>query len=320
MASNVLPAPRGFPRALCLPRSTPISFGWFLKAFLSGFSPWTAMEKYFFGTSAWSASLGSSARKPSATSAATPYLSTPMRKVILFRTQPYHLSPRFAMDVHSPPALLFAANRAPSCRCNFAPFRCARKPASSLAPWKSSEPLGPVATGERRNNKLAAFGCLDPLTGVLNRSMIQAHLHENLILHSVYPVPLCVMTFTVDNLAKLNERFGQASVDTALRVASQTLENSLRPTDFIGHWIEHEFLAILTECNESDAIRAAERLRKMVERAHVTFWGDTLNITISIGVTIAHDQDTVGSIVSRSEQALHKSQTAGGNQVALVSH
>jgi two-component system cell cycle response regulator len=182
------------------------------------------------------------------------------------------------------------------------------------------EPLGTVSTGERRNNKLAAFGCLDPLTGVLNRSMIHAHLHENLILRSVYPVPFCVMTFTVDNLAKLNERFGQASVDTALRVASQTLENSLRPTDFIDHWIEHEFLAILTECNESDAIRAAERLRKMVERAHVAFWGDTLNITISIGLTIAHDQDTVGSIVSRSEQALHKSQTAGGNQVALMSH
>jgi diguanylate cyclase (GGDEF)-like protein/PAS domain S-box-containing protein len=182
------------------------------------------------------------------------------------------------------------------------------------------DPLGHVSTGERRNNKLAGFGCLDPLTGLLNRSMIEAHLRESLTLYSVYPVPFSVMTFTVDNLAKLNERFGQASVDTVLRVASQTLENSLRPTDFIGHWIEHEFLAILTECNESDAIRTAERLRKMIEGAHVGFWGDTLNITMSIGVTIAHDQDTVSAMVSRSEQALHKSQTAGGNQVAVVSH
>jgi len=182
------------------------------------------------------------------------------------------------------------------------------------------EPLGTVFTGERRNNKLAAFGCLDPLTGVLNRNMIQAHLHENLILHSIYPVPFCVMTFTVDGLTKLNERFGQASVDTALCVASQTLENSLRPTDLVGQWIEHEFLAILTECNESDALRVAERLRKMVERAHVAFWGDTLQITISIGATIVQDQDTAGSIVGRAEQALHRSQNAGGNQVTLISH
>jgi len=182
------------------------------------------------------------------------------------------------------------------------------------------EPLGPASTGERRKNKLAAFGCLDPLTGLLNHSMIEAHLHENLILHSVYPVPFCVMTFSVDNLPKLNQRFGQAAVDTALRTASQTLENSLRPNDFLGQWIEHEFLGILIECNESDAVRAGDRLRKMVEQSNVVFWGDTLTITVSIGATIVHDQDTVGSIVSRSEQALHQSQSAGGNQVVLVSH
>jgi two-component system cell cycle response regulator len=182
------------------------------------------------------------------------------------------------------------------------------------------EPLGPVESGERRNNKLAAFGCLDPLTGLLNHSMIQAHLHENLTLYAVYPVPFCVMTFAVDGLDKLKERFGQAAVDTAQRSVSQTLEHSLRPTDFLGHWMEHEFLGILTECSESDAERAGERLRKIVERSRVAFWGDALHLTVSIGATVVHGQDTVGSIVSRAEQALRQSQSGGGNQVAFVSH
>jgi diguanylate cyclase (GGDEF)-like protein/PAS domain S-box-containing protein len=182
------------------------------------------------------------------------------------------------------------------------------------------EPLGPIATGERRNHKLAAYGCLDTLTGVLNHSMIQAHLHENLTLHSVYPVPFCVMTFAVDHLDKLKERFGQAAVDTALRSVSQTLEHSLRPSDFLGHWMDHEFLGILTECNESDAANVGERLRKAVERSRVAFWGDALHLTVSIGATIVHGQDTVGSIVSRGEQALRQSQNAGGNQVAFASH
>jgi PAS domain S-box-containing protein len=44
----------------------------------------------------------------------------------------------------------------------------------------------------RRQDKLGPYGCLDPITGVLNHSMIQARLKESLTLHALYPVPFCV--------------------------------------------------------------------------------------------------------------------------------
>ncbi len=40
---------------------------------------------------------------------------------------------------------------------------------------------------------------------------------------------------------KLRERYGQAAIDSILRVVAQTLENALRPTDFLGRWMEQEF-------------------------------------------------------------------------------
>ncbi|HEV2101976.1 MAG TPA: sensor domain-containing diguanylate cyclase [Candidatus Acidoferrum sp.] len=173
---------------------------------------------------------------------------------------------------------------------------------------------------DRRHNKLAVAGAVDQLTGLLNHSMILAHLQEALSLHKVYPVPFCTLCISIDGVAKIRERFGQAAVDATLHVVAQTLESALRPTDHVGRWLEQEFLAILTECNESDVARVGERLRKMAQRAHVSWWGDTWSVNISIGAAQVQDMDTVGGMVSRAEEGMRKSIADGGNQVVVVTH
>jgi diguanylate cyclase (GGDEF)-like protein/PAS domain S-box-containing protein len=187
-----------------------------------------------------------------------------------------------------------------------------------LGAAKVFQPISAAAIGNRRQNKLAAYGCLDALTGALNHSLIQAHVKESLDLYALYPVPFCVMCFAIDDLAKLRERYGQAAVDAALRVVSQTIENALRPADFLGRWLEQEFLAILMECGENDVVKVGQRLSKMVRHAAVSWWGDTFHVGISIGATTARDNDSVGSLVSRAEQALRESSAAGGNRVVVV--
>jgi diguanylate cyclase (GGDEF)-like protein/PAS domain S-box-containing protein len=173
---------------------------------------------------------------------------------------------------------------------------------------------------DRRHDKLAALGCLDQQTGMLNHSMIQAHLQEALSLYKVYPVPFCALCVSIDGLPKIRERFGQAAVDATLLVLGQTLEGAVRPTDYVGRWLEEEFLIILTECGENDLHKVGERLRKMTNHARVNWWGDVWSVTISIGATPAHDLDTVGSILSRAEQGMRKSAGDGGNRVEIVTH
>jgi diguanylate cyclase (GGDEF)-like protein/PAS domain S-box-containing protein len=173
---------------------------------------------------------------------------------------------------------------------------------------------------DRRHDKLAVAGCMDQLTGILNHSMIQAHLQEALSLHKVYPVPFCALCISIDGLQKIRERYGQAAVDATLNVVAQTLQSALRPTDFLGRWLEQEFLAILTECGGDDAMKVGDRLRKMAQRAHVSWWGDTWSVTISIGATPVQDMDTAGGVVSRAEEGMRKSSEGGGNQIVVVTH
>jgi len=171
------------------------------------------------------------------------------------------------------------------------------------------------AEWNRRHDKLAEYGCLDPETGVLNHKMVEAHLREALATFAESKVPFCVLCIAFDHLLELQARYGNAAVATVLRVAGQTLEGSLRPTDYIGRWQDNELLAIVAECNRKEIGSVSERLRKTVERAKITWWGDTLPVTVSMGVAPVQGNDSLREILWRAESALRDSMAQGGNRV-----
>ncbi|HVM74123.1 MAG TPA: diguanylate cyclase [Candidatus Saccharimonadales bacterium] len=170
---------------------------------------------------------------------------------------------------------------------------------------------------ERRQARLGAFGCLDPITGVLNHSLIQARLKESLNIYALYPIPFCVLCVSVDNLKNVRQRYGQAAADSTLRLIAQTIQSALRPIDFIGRWLDQEFLVILNECVEFDVHTVGDRLCKSARQTEISWWGDVLHVTISVGATVVHDHDAASSVISRAESALRESSEAGGNRVVV---
>jgi diguanylate cyclase (GGDEF)-like protein/PAS domain S-box-containing protein len=174
-----------------------------------------------------------------------------------------------------------------------------------------------IAEWERRQTKLANYGCLDEASGVLNHGMMQSHLREALGTFAEHPVPFSILCMEIDNLAAIQSRDGPGAVASVLRIVAQTLENSLRPTDFLGRWQENQFLAILMECSATEIVRAAERLRQMVSSSKVEWWGDQVQVTISLGGTAVAVGDATESFVLRAEEALRDSIAQGGNRVVV---
>jgi diguanylate cyclase (GGDEF)-like protein/PAS domain S-box-containing protein len=169
----------------------------------------------------------------------------------------------------------------------------------------------------RRQDKLADYGCLDPATGVLHQRFVLSHLREALATYAEHRLPFGAVLIEIDRLDHLRATYGAAVIAAVLRVAAQTLENSLRPTDFLGRYGDHRFLAVLTECGESEIERVCERLKKMVASSEVQWWGDQWSITSSIGGTTARQSDTIESILERLEAALGESLQTGGNKVSV---
>jgi diguanylate cyclase (GGDEF)-like protein/PAS domain S-box-containing protein len=159
-----------------------------------------------------------------------------------------------------------------------------------------------VPSPDRRGNR---GSWVDATTGVSNQAMMHAHLRENLGTFVELAVPFAVVCVRWDELDHFRANYGPEAASCALQVVAQTLENSLRPTDFVGRWGEDQFLAILTACSEAGLPAVCERIRRMVESGGITWWGKELLVGgIALGTALVQTGDTFESLMGRAEQSL----------------
>jgi diguanylate cyclase (GGDEF)-like protein/PAS domain S-box-containing protein len=184
---------------------------------------------------------------------------------------------------------------------------------------ESFQEIIPVADWNRRHDKLAEYGCLDSASGLLNHGMVESHLREMLATFAEHPIPFSILCLGIDQLDQMKTHHGPGALALVLRAVGQTLENCLRPTDFIGRWKENEFLAILSECNGNEVPSVGDRLGKMVHQSRIEWWGDMLSVTISMGAADAQSGDTVQKMIQRAEYGLRQSIANGGNQLTRSS-
>ena len=172
---------------------------------------------------------------------------------------------------------------------------------------------------DRRHRKLSSFGCLDEATGVLSAGYIHTHLRESLTTYAEHRMPCSILCIQVDAMERFGAAYGVAAVTAALRAVAQTVESSLRPTDFVGHAGGNIFLAVLTEYTGLDLNKTAERLKHTVNNMKIAWWGDELPVTASFGGTTVVSGDSEKSLLQRAEGALRRSIAAGGDRVTIAS-
>ncbi|MGH9738467.1 MAG: sensor domain-containing diguanylate cyclase [Candidatus Acidiferrales bacterium] len=171
---------------------------------------------------------------------------------------------------------------------------------------------------DRRQIKLADYGCLDAATGVLTHDLIVSHLREAVATFIESRVPFSILAVKVDGIDRLRGTYGGAVISAVLRVVATSLENILRPTDFLGRLSESRFLAILNECGTSEVPKTAARIRKTVQASEVQWWGDRWSVTVSIGGATVAAGDTLDSLLARATRALEQSIEAGGNRATTL--
>jgi diguanylate cyclase (GGDEF)-like protein/PAS domain S-box-containing protein len=170
---------------------------------------------------------------------------------------------------------------------------------------------------DRRQETLAGYGALDVGTGVLTENFLLSHLRENLRTFKECQVPFSVVEVRIDKLDEVKARYGSGVIAVLLRAVGQTLENSLRPTDFLGRRGTADFLSILTECSRSDVGRVCERLKRSVQGIKVNWWGDRLPVTASLGATTVMPEDTADELLARVGRSMEKSVARGGNLITV---
>ncbi len=170
----------------------------------------------------------------------------------------------------------------------------------------------------QRVSELEKLALLDPLTQLANRRYIEMNLHSRLEELRRYQWPFGILFLDIDHFKLINDTYGHAMGDEILRMVARTFTANMRTSDIVGRWGGEEFVAIVRNIDYQNLYNFAERLRILVAESHLIEESAVIQVTISVGGTLACADDTVESLLQRADQLMYQSKTAGRNRVTLA--
>lgn len=151
----------------------------------------------------------------------------------------------------------------------------------------------------------------DVLSGVFNRRGIEIKLSAELKHIERGRHKLSVALIDVDYFKSINDIQGHAAGDAALREVAETISTHLRGRDHLGRYGGDEFLLILPNTPVGIALGVADRLNKAVSDR--TGAGNSMPLTLSIGLTEAISDDNAVTLIARADKALYQAKADGRN-------
>jgi len=167
----------------------------------------------------------------------------------------------------------------------------------------------------RLNRELKRLYQTDPLTGLHNRSHLNARFEQEIERARRHGRPLSLLMIDLDHFKSVNDLFGHPTGDKVLVDFAAIARDTVRSLDCLGRWGGEEFLVICPETDIEQARQLAERLRNNV-RNYSFATGRTE--TISVGVASFKEIDDAQSLTHRADTALYRSKKTGRDRVTLA--
>ena len=160
---------------------------------------------------------------------------------------------------------------------------------------------------------------LDALTGSFNRRTIDQWLVRAYDEAARDGQPVSVLFIDLDHFKSVNDRHGHACGDFCLRNVASTLRGALPEGDLFGRYGGEEFIAVLPGRAGAAARVIAEQLRSAVENMRLDWTGQSLQLTVSVGVATRRDgEDDPSETLERADKALYAAKRNGRNCVQVA--
>ncbi len=160
---------------------------------------------------------------------------------------------------------------------------------------------------------------LDALTGLANRMALRERLDADWASCRRRSAPLSLLIVDVDHFKRINDRFGHASGDEALRRVADALRAVARAGDLVARYGGEEFVLLAPDCDLLGGLGLAERAREQVEALRLAFDATPLVLTASVGVATAAsaspDDPEPEALFDRADRALYEAKSSGRNAV-----
>ena len=123
-----------------------------------------------------------------------------------------------------------------------------------------------------------------------------------------------VIIFDIDHFKQVNDTYGHAGGDIALKDISVIANEYVRNNDVLGRIGGEEFLVILPYASIEQANEVAERIRKAIDTSTRTIDGKQVHITASFGISQLNSESTTfNQIFHQADIALYQAKNSGRN-------
>jgi len=170
------------------------------------------------------------------------------------------------------------------------------------------------------NDKLQKISDIDGLSELYNQRCFMNNLAAEIEYYEEIQANDPFQTFSVilldiDGFKLINDRYGHPKGDKVLRHVADLLRENTREQDECYRYGGDEFAIIMRNTDIATSYILAERLRKAIETSRLSYAGELIHCTVSMGVGHYEGENNIDQFLEKVDSKLYVSKKYGKNQV-----
>ncbi|MCL6230408.1 diguanylate cyclase [Acinetobacter amyesii] len=159
----------------------------------------------------------------------------------------------------------------------------------------------------------------DSLTQLLNRRYLSTIISREITFARQNETPLSLLAFDADYFKMINDKFGHAAGDLALKFIAEALQRYSQGSDYAFRIGGEEFLLLLVDTNVNRAMKVAENIRQYIENGVIrTVQGQQFSLTVSVGCVQYNGHPDYQRLLDAADMALYAAKNTGRNRIYVA--
>jgi diguanylate cyclase (GGDEF)-like protein len=170
----------------------------------------------------------------------------------------------------------------------------------------------------RLTKELEEIAFTDSLTGILNRRHFLELAEGQIDRVKRLSNDAFVAIFDIDHFKEVNDTYGHIIGDKVLKCLTERVKGTIRPYDLFSRYGGEEFILLIPDITETNAVNHMERIRLAINNRPMVFEDTQITVSASFGLVSVISAGNLENAIKYSDEALYQGKNEGRNRVILA--
>lgn len=163
--------------------------------------------------------------------------------------------------------------------------------------------------------RLVDVDCLAPIP---NRRAFMRRLSWTITMFERYGHPSTILYFDINEFKNINDQYGHAAGDLAIRHISQLLTTTMRESDFLARIGGDEFAVIMYHANEEAAKKRGAKIVEKLSQTPFLFNGAQVHVSAAFGCHAVRTGDDAESALASADMSMYVDKRRAKTKLAQI--